>query len=100
MFKVSAIVVFLSLLLGGCGSTPSGALTESGRNVQVATARTVTNCEIVGKFIGENDFGSEEVATNDLRNRAGKAGADSVVVKDIVPNGKHIAIHGLAYKCQ
>jgi len=94
------IILILALFgLVSCGG-PSTQLTPKGRNAQVVNKKQVTSCEIVGKFIGENEFGSEEVATNDLRNRAGNVGADSVVVTAIVPNGKHVAVHGLAYKCQ
>ena len=92
------MICLVVIALTGCSSNP-GVLTEYGKKVEIVLPAKVSNCDIIGKVIGENKDGSLEMAKIDLRNRASRMSSDSVVVKEVVQNGSHFLINALAYKC-
>lgn len=94
------IVYFLILLVlvAACSSSKT-KLTDKGRNVQLVDEKP-TGCEVVGKVIGLNDFGSVHVARNHARNQAGDLGANYLLIKDEVMNGNKWEVHALAFECK
>ncbi len=96
------IVLLLPALLAvGCATSSQKAivLSEKGKAVEWVKRIPDQACEVVGQVVGENDFGSVEVARTDARNKAGEFSATHLLVKDEVVNGKDWKIYGVAYRC-
>lgn len=92
------VVCFIFGLIVSCGSNPS-VLSEKGKAVKVIEGKPNSNCEVVGKVVGENEFGSVDVAKNDARNKAANLKATHILIKDEVSNGNKWEVHALAYEC-
>jgi hypothetical protein len=87
----------LFFLMIAC-SSPKGALTNKARELEIYAVKP-TQCQVVGKIIGQNSDGSTELATNDALNQAAKLDATGIFVNQEVPNGILRAVHATAYKC-
>ncbi len=89
--------IFLFFIVVSCSQAPSRL---SDEDVELLYKKPSRQCTVMGTVTGENEYGSELVAQNDLRNQAGEMGANAVYIKDTVVNGKRYVIHGIAYKCK
>lgn len=96
------MMIVPALLFAACASTSSQkavSLSQKGQEVEWVKRIPSSSCEVVGQVIGENEFGSVEVARTDARNKAGEFSATHLLVKDEVVNGKSWKIYGVAYRC-
>lgn len=91
--KYALILMFLA----ACSSKPV-QLSDKAREIEVVTHKP-TGCATVGKVVGIDETGSREVALNDALNQAADLGATSLHLNQEVPNGKNMAVHATAYKC-
>ncbi len=89
--------LFLLTILLGCSQAPV-QLSKEAESVEVLVNKP-QGCKTVGKFIGEDNTGSKELALNSVLNQAASKGATSVHVNQEVPNGKSMVVHGTGYKC-
>lgn len=87
----------LFFLLVACAGQ-KGALSEKAKQLEIYVNKP-SNCQVVGKVIGQNSDASTELATNDALNQAAKLGASGIYVNQEVPNGVLRAVHATAYKC-
>lgn len=93
------IIVLLAALFSGCASVP---LNDKGRKVRMVKA-TPHSCAYVGQFEGtpqggivnDLDEGYVEILHNDLKNRVGENGGDTV---EII-RAEHLRVVGEAYRC-
>lgn len=94
-------ILIPTLLLVGCATDSQKAVALSSKGKEVEWVKRIPDaaCEVVGQVVGENHFGSVEVARTDARNKAGEFEATHLLVKDEVVNGKVWKIYGVAYRC-
>ncbi len=71
-------------------------LSDDGKKVKIITHSE--GCSALGKVVGVNEEGIEELAHNHARNLAARMGADSVML-ETVGNGNMIRSNGVAYQC-
>jgi hypothetical protein len=91
--------ILLVLVFTACSSGPTTKLSSKGKNVQIIEGKPESDCEIVGKVVGENGFGSVDVARNDARNKVGDLDGNWILIKEEVPTGNAWKVHALGYKC-
>lgn len=95
---------FLTLLLLG-SSCSHAQLQAKGSEVVLAREPLPSGCEkistLVGKSLGSVFFGDSLASTalNDLRNKAGNAGATHVVERRRDPSAHACFVRGDAYRC-
>jgi hypothetical protein len=94
VFMKSLMVLFI---LGACASGPE-KLSDKAKNLEVYGNKPA-DCQVVGKFVGNNEIGSKELALNSVLNQAAKVGATGVHVNQEVPNGSHVSVYATAYQC-
>lgn len=82
-------LIFVGLLVS-CGTY---------KDVKVLDSKP-SDCEIINKVSGTNDFGSDQAAIKNLREKALNLGGNAVYVEQIVPNGKKFEAIGSVYKCE
>lgn len=90
--------LILLVLVSACSSGPVYELSDKAKDIEVVTNKP-TGCSVVGKFVGNNDMGSKELALNDALNQAAKMNASVLHVNQEIPNGKKMAVHATGYKC-
>ena len=94
-------MILLPLIFTSCASKNPNALTSEGRSVNIIKTRMAPkSCEALGKVEGINDMGVIDISRNIARNQAGDLGANSLLIKDEVINGKNASVLGIAYNCQ
>ena len=99
--KRTVITIFGTLILFSCSSSQTAIkLTDGGRNVKVLDSKPGSNCEVMGKVEGLNDFGSVEVARVDARNQAAKMNANFIYINEEIMNGNQWKINAMAYECK
>ena len=100
MHKYLKLFIFTSLLtLLGCGGVSKTTLTPGGERIEIMHQRPYESCNVVGKFVGENDEGSVELARNHVRNLAARGGADAIIFDEEIRNGHQWRVHATGYKC-
>ncbi len=105
--KNKSHLLFLTLILCGCSSLP---LNKEGNNVIVSTNPATNNCKYIGEVVGSS--GKEPSgfwtsnkdltisAMNDLRNNAGKLGANYVQMISVgIQEHYNVTNIGNAYHC-
>jgi|GEM_PF-1166464 len=97
--KIFAAVLLIALIQG-CASNPN-QLTDDGKKVQIMPGKKpMEGCEVVDRFVGENDMSSIQVATNMVRNMAAKKGANYVLIEDEIQNGQKVKVIATGYSCE
>jgi hypothetical protein len=96
--KLILLVCVLGLA-AACSSAP-GVLTEDGKGVETLTNKPGTECNVVGKVVGESEQGSPEMARNHARNLTAKLRGNSMFINQEVPNGAKIQVFATAYECE
>ncbi len=94
------ILVASTLILAAACSSSPGVLTDDGKEVQTLDNRPGTECNVVGKVMGENAQGSPELARNHARNLTAKLNGNSMFINQEVPNGAKIQVFATAYSCE
>lgn len=96
--KIILLVSILGLV-SACSSAP-GVLTEGGKEVETLATKPGTECNVVGKVVGESEQGSPEMARNHARNLTSKLRGNSMFINQEVPNGAKIQVFATAYDCE
>lgn len=99
--NITITLLFLLSIAGFSGCAVSKTkLTERGLTVEILKTKSrAKRCNVVDKVTGENEIGSEELATNHTRNLAAESGGNAIVIDEVVPNGAHVIINATAYHC-
>lgn len=93
------LLVSILGLVSACSSAP-GVLTEGGKEVETLATKPGTECNVVGKVVGESEQGSPEMARNHARNLTSKLRGNSMFINQEVPNGAKIQVFATAYDCE
>lgn len=120
MKKLSRVTVLVSAILitlAGCATAEVAQLSAKGKSVKVAKEEPGKNCEEIGPIEANHgggctaftqEEGTIEGAYNELKNAAGKKGANYVRMDSQVPPNirtgtcefKAFTIRGVAFNCK
>jgi len=98
----STVVLLLFVLpcIFSCAGGPKNQLSKEAMEVNILPGpKPPSHCNALGKVVGTNDEGIEELAKNHARNQVADLNGSSLFIKETVTNGNKITIHGVAYKC-
>jgi|GEM_PF-4303170 hypothetical protein len=68
--------------------------------IDVIYGKELKRCSAIGKVIGTNEEGIEDLAINIAKDKVKDLDGDTLLVRDNVQNGRMITIEGVAYKCK
>ncbi len=87
----------IAVLLVSCAVSKT-KLSDDGKKVKIIDYPG-ENCHALGKVVGINEEGIEELAQNHARNLAARLDANAIKI-ETVSNGNMVKANGIAYNCE
>lgn len=91
------LAIFLLLATTAC-SVSEKKLSDDAKKIKVIS-RANKKCHVIGKYVGNNEDGTVELARNHALNLAAKDDANSIIFTEEVNNGKDWKVYATGYHC-